>query len=417
MTSFKDISIKDYTYHLPENRIAAYPLDKRDESSLLIARQDNLQKDVFKNIDQYLPKGSIMVINNTRVVQARLLFQKPTGAAIEIFCLEPLEENTRDIHRAFQQTAQATWFCFTGNAKKWKEGSLTIRGENGYKLTATKKGTKKDGYIIKFEWEPKHITFAEILECFGKTPLPPYIHRKAEDADKIRYQTVFAKQEGSVAAPTAGLHFTPEVLQKIKDKNIELHYLTLHVGAGTFKPVSAPTMDQHVMHAEQMVIDKQHLSNLYHSADKPIVCVGTTSLRSLESIYWLGVKLQKGYTPLESFFRIEQWEPYEDKNNESLSWNDALKYIIDFMDHKQLTHLRGETSLIILPGYKIHTAHLLVTNFHQPQSTLLLLVAAFYGDNWKKIYNFALENEFRFLSYGDSCLLHRNNSDNILPIP
>lgn len=409
MTSFKNISIKDYTYHLPSHRIAAYPLDKRDESSLLIAKQGTFQKEVFKNIDQYLPADSIMVFNNTRVVQARLLFRKTSGARIEIFCLEPFEEKNRDIHQAFQQTGQSTWFCLTGNAKKWKEDSLTITGANGYKLTAHKAGMEKDGYIIKFAWEPREATFAEILERFGKTPLPPYINRQAEDTDKIRYQTVFAKQEGSVAAPTAGLHFTPEVLQKIQDKNIELHYLTLHVGAGTFKPVSASTMDQHVMHAEQMVIERDQLISLYRSAHKPVVCVGTTSIRSLESIYWLGVKLLQGYTPAAGYFQIDQWDPYQMKENENISWKDALKNIIAYMDQWKIFQLRGETSLIILPGYKIQTAHILVTNFHQPQSTLLLLVAAFYGKKWKEIYDFALENEFRFLSYGDSCLLHRNN--------
>lgn len=401
----RNISLENYTYHLPAGRIAHYPLEQRDASNLLVYKNGAIKKSVFRNITDHLPSPALMVFNNTRVVQARLLFQKESGAVIEIFCLEPLG-TIRDIQIAFQQKNHSEWFCLVGNAKKWKQGSLEMKLPNNLALTVGKGERIDDGYRISFTWEGE-LSFAEVLELAGKTPLPPYIGRKAEEEDKKRYQTIFARHSGSVAAPTSGLHFTDEVLQSLQQKDISSTFLTLHVGAGTFKPVSSPTIAEHLMHHEQIIVSAETVAALINATESSIISVGTTSLRTLESIYWLGVKILNGHTFGEEGFSIEQWEPYRIPAERTYTTTTALQAVLDYMKERLLDTIHGETSLIIVPGYTIRTATELITNFHQPGSTLLLLVAAFCGENWKSIYDFALQNDFRFLSYGDSCLLSR----------
>lgn len=403
---YKDVSIEAYTYELPVEKIAMHPLHERDASNLLVYNNGTISKQVFKNISEYLPSSALMVFNNTRVVQARLLFSKPSGAAIEVFCLEPAG-SIRDIQLAFQQKQESSWFCLVGNAKKWKQGSLQLAIDGNIVLTAHKGEKIKDGYIVHFRWDTD-ASFAEVLEKAGKTPLPPYIGRKAEDEDKKRYQTIFARHSGSVAAPTSGLHFTNRVMESLAQKNIEPAYLTLHVGAGTFKPVSASTIGEHQMHHEQIIVHKETIAALCSHCENNIISVGTTSLRTLESLYWLGNKIINGYAIPEEGFHIEQWEPYETAPQKTHAAKKAMQAIADYMEAHKLDVIHGDTSLIIVPGYNIRMAKVLVTNFHQPRSTLLLLVAAFCGDDWEKIYDFALDNDFRFLSYGDSCLLFRN---------
>jgi len=406
---FTRISIEDYTYDLPVERIASYPLEKRDESALLFYREGITEKKSFQDIAKLLPGESLVVFNNTKVVQARLLFHKDTGAHIEIFCLEPAGE-IKDIQLAFQEKKNSSWFCLVGNAKKWKQGSLSIKTINGLELKVTKGERLKDGYVVHFQWNNESVSFAEILEDAGKTPLPPYISRNAEESDKERYQTIFARHSGSVAAPTAGLHFTDKVLKDLRENNIETTHVTLHVGAGTFKPVSTQTMKDHDMHNEQIMISRHTMQLLKKHCEGEIISVGTTSLRTLESIYWLGVKLKQGYAFGDDGFSISQWEPYENPGNNLPDPETAVSNVLEYMDEAGLDIIHGETSLIILPGYDVKMASILVTNFHQPRSTLLLLVAAFVGDDWKKIYNFALSNDFRFLSYGDSCLLFKTKN-------
>ncbi|MFW5663755.1 MAG: S-adenosylmethionine:tRNA ribosyltransferase-isomerase [bacterium] len=405
--NIRNISIAQYTYELPEERIALHPLEQRDESSLLIYKEGSINKEVFKNISSHLPDASLMVFNNTRVVQARLLFRKPSGALIEVFCLEPAG-TIRDIQLAFQDREKSSWFCLVGNAKKWKQGTLELRVDENLSLTAEKGEKTRDGYIIHFQWNSQQ-SFAEVLEMAGKTPLPPYIGRKAEEDDKHRYQTIYARHSGSVAAPTSGLHFTDQVMETIQKQGIEKTWVTLHVGAGTFKPVSSDTIGHHEMHQEQIIVQKETIQALRNHSQSTIISVGTTSLRTLESLYWLGVKLKNGYTIPESGFVIDQWEPYTNSEHHSISPAEAMETLLEYMTRNAMPHIHGETSLIIVPGYKVRMATVLVTNFHQPGSTLLLLVAAFCGRDWKKIYDFALDNDFRFLSYGDSCLLFRND--------
>ncbi|TVQ19750.1 MAG: S-adenosylmethionine:tRNA ribosyltransferase-isomerase, partial [Bacteroidetes bacterium] len=405
--NIRNISIAQYTYELPEERIALHPLDKRDESNLLIYKDGDVSKEVFKNISSHLPGASLMVFNNTRVVQARLLFRKPSGAWIEIFCLEPAG-TIRDIQLAFQDRGRSSWFCLVGNAKKWKQGILDLTVDENLTLSVEKGERIRDGYIIHFQWSSQQ-SFAEVLDVAGKTPLPPYIGRKAEKDDKHRYQTIFARHSGSVAAPTSGLHFTDKVMESLEQQHIEKTWVTLHVGAGTFKPVSSDTIGNHEMHHEQIIVQKETIQALLNHCQSNIISVGTTSLRTLESLYWLGVKLKSGYTIPESGFVIDQWEPYTKNEHHSISPAEAMDTLLEYMSRNAMTHIHGETSMIIVPGYKVKMASVLVTNFHQPGSTLLLLVAAFCGQDWKKIYDFALDNDFRFLSYGDSCLLFRND--------
>ena len=398
--------IRDFTYHLPPERIAAYPLGSRDTSKLLVCRGDTLVESVFSQIDEHLVPGSMLVLNNTRVVQARLLFQKETGAVIELFCLEPVSPSS-DVHQVLGMPSSSEWLCLIGNARRWKSGALNLSLGEGNSLTATKLGRQGDAFLIRFSWEPPAWSFGQVLELAGQTPLPPYINRSAEPEDKLRYQTVFAREDGSVAAPTAGLHFTPGVFAKLEKKDIIPSYLTLHVGAGTFKPVTAETVDKHEMHREQFSVERSLLVKLAKH-NGPLACVGTTSMRTLESLYWIGVRLAADTYPSDRklYVTLEQWAPYK-WTGPVLSKKEAIIAIINYLDAAGSDTLYGETSLMIMPGYSFKMVDVLVTNFHQPGSTLLLLVAAFAGPQWKRAYEYALNNNFRFLSYGDSCLFFR----------
>lgn len=396
-----NIKIVDYDYPLPEDRIAKYPLDKRDDSKLLFLNGEQPEDKRFKDIPDLLPSNSLLVFNETKVIQARLLFQKATGATIEIFCLEPVAP-TNDFQLAFQKHSPVIWKCLVGNAKRWKNEILEIKisnDENEIILRAEKKEKIGETILISFSWDPHDLIFSEIIELSGLVPIPPYLNRKAEESDKERYQTIYAKNDGSVAAPTAGLHFTDQVLNDLLKKGIETEKVTLHVGAGTFKPVSSETISDHEMHTEQIVITIEALKHLYQKMDDNVIAVGTTSLRTLESLYWMAVKLKKR----EDKFSVKQWDPYQIEEND-LNGKEAIRILINYLEKKQLKYLKGQTQLMIAPGYQFKIIDGLITNFHQPKSTLLLLVAAILGDNWKTAYDFALQNNFRFLSYGDSCL-------------
>lgn len=402
--NIKNIKIKDYSYSLPKNRIAKYPIEKRDESKLLIYQNKLIKDDVFKNITSYLPENHLLVMNNTKVIYARLIFKKITGAKIEIFCLNPFEPSEYNLSFASKKTT--TWECIVGNLKKWKHDDLELKfgKEKEYTLRAKKIETKDHNQIIKFEWNA-NITFSEVLEHIGKIPIPPYLDRDSEETDKQRYQTVYSRVEGSVAAPTAGLHFTDKLLEKLQNKkNINTAEVTLHVGAGTFKPVKSETIDEHEMHSEIFYITIDELKKIHNNLGK-IISVGTTSMRTLESLYFLGINI---INKRKNFNEISQWQPYEEKSN--IPAKEAIGSIIEYLEKHNTDYLKGKTQIMIVPGYDFKITDILITNFHQPQSTLLLLVAAFVGDDWKKIYDYALKNDFRFLSYGDSSLLFKNNS-------
>ncbi len=402
LPTFSNINIDDYRYNLPDDSIAKFPLNQRDASKLLIFRDKEISENIFKNLAGFLPENSFLVMNDTKVVQARLIFAKETGAAIEIFCLEPVSPTT-EIQLAFQQKSEAVWKCLVGNARRWKDGKVFLKFKKEgieYSITAEKLEKSGETCLIKFIWQPEELTFSEILEMAGKVPLPPYLNREAVASDKSDYQTVYARFDGSVAAPTAGLHFTKEVFQTLKSKNIDYDTVTLHVGAGTFKPVGKEGIASHEMHNEQIIVKRSTVVNLLKNHDK-IIAVGTTSVRTLESLYWFGVKLK--LNP-DSAFQIGQADPYLSENQVELSTKESLTGIIGFMEKKNLDYLSGSTRLMIIPGYKYRVINGIVTNFHQPGSTLLLLIAAWLGDSWKEIYDYALKNNFRFLSYGDSCL-------------
>ena len=408
MTDPRTLSIKDFTYSLPDERIAKYPLAERDASKLLIYRKENITEDIYRNIDDHIPSNSLLVFNDTKVVEARLLFQKPTGGVIEIFCLEP-HEQYRDITTAMLQHEKVLWHCLIGGASKWKHGQILMKKifYNSKELILEAKyiGKEIDSFIVELLWNDSSLSFAEVLHLFGAIPLPPYIKREAEASDAERYQTVYAHYEGSVAAPTAGLHFTERVLKSLEENDIQKDFVTLHVGAGTFKPVKTEIMQDHEMHAEYFTLSKSTIQNIIAHLDKNIVAVGTTSLRTLESLYWLGVK--KSTDDGRRTTEISQWEIY-DRNEKSISAKDSLNKLIKWMNEKQIDHLTAKTQIIIAPGYQFRIVNGLITNFHQPQSTLLLLVAAFIGVDWRRIYDHALKNNFRFLSYGDGSLLWRN---------
>jgi S-adenosylmethionine:tRNA ribosyltransferase-isomerase len=396
------INIEDFTYDLPDDRIAKFPLEKRDESKLLIHDGLKTRTDQFKNLVTHLPENSHFVLNNTRVVHARLFFRKETGALIEVFCLEPHAPST-DIQLAFQSKGSVIWKCFVGNARRWKSGKLSgnfRHDDTDIRLNVEMISKPDDSFALKFDWQPETLTFAEVLEGAGKIPLPPYLNREAVASDLNQYQTVFAQYDGSVAAPTAGLHFTPGVLDSLRKKNITTGFLTLHVGAGTFRPVGENGIQNHKMHTEQVVIAKSFIEELLTRTGS-IIAVGTTSVRTLESLYWFGVKLAQDNNAV---FLINQFDPYQKALQMDLSVEKALQNVLDFMEKKGLQQLTGSTQLMIAPGYQYRVIQGMVTNFHQPRSTLLLLIAAWLGDNWKEIYTFALENDFRFLSYGDACL-------------
>jgi len=399
--AFKEISISDFTYELPEGQIAKFPLEKRDQSKLLIYRGGKINDDSFANLPKHLSPGTLLVFNNTKVIQARLHFQKSTGAKIEIFCLEPTSPS--DFAMAFQAKAGCSWKCIVGNAKKWKEGFLEKEIEiNGkiFVLKAEKTADLGDSRVVSFSWEAD-MNFGEILEVAGIIPIPPYLDRDSEASDLERYQTVYSKIKGSVAAPTAGLHFTEKVFSELNKKGIEKAELTLHVGAGTFQPVKSETIDGHDMHTEHILVTRTFLEKLHAHLGK-VIAVGTTSIRTLESLFWMGCKVIENPSIQPSELNILQWDPYEKETN--IPAEDAITAIIDFMDRNELERIASSTQIIIVPGYTFRIIHGMITNFHQPQSTLLLLISAFLGDHWKRIYQHALEQNYRFLSYGDSNL-------------
>ncbi|MGM0407303.1 MAG: S-adenosylmethionine:tRNA ribosyltransferase-isomerase [Bacteroidota bacterium] len=395
----ENIKIDQYTYELPDTRIAKYPLEQRDLSKLLIYNKGIIEHNTFLNLNQYIHANDTMVFNNTKVIQARLNFYKDTGAKIEIFCLEPLQPS--DYVLAFQQTHKVTWKCIVGNVKKWKNDILKqkmIINNTEIDLVARKLSPEGNTRDIEFSWNNSSISFSEIIDHIGNTPIPPYLNRESENIDKDRYQTVYSKLKGSVAAPTAGLHFTNRVFDQLKIKNVHVEEITLHVGAGTFTPVKAETVNNHEMHTEHFMVNQSTLLNLLKATQ--ISVVGTTSVRTLESIYWMGVKLLiSGKLDL----KINQWEVYELPND--VSQLEALEALLNYMKNNHLETLHAATQIMIVPGYTFKMTDVLITNFHQPKSTLLLLIAAFIGDDWKKVYDYALRNDFRFLSYGDSSIL------------
>lgn len=396
------LSIQEFTYELPEERIARYPLAERDASKLLVYRKGEISESVYWNLAAALPAGSLLVFNNTRVVEARLLFQKETGGIIEIFCLEPGDQYA-DITSAMLQKGKVYWKCLVGGAKKWKEGPLRMEIQS-LVIEARKVEQHNDYFIIELSWNNATLSFAELLHAAGSIPLPPYLNRKTEAADKERYQTIYAEQDGSVAAPTAGLHFTPHVFETLEQKNIHKAFVTLHVGAGTFKPVKASTMGEHEMHAEFIEVSAALIRELIRQYEQGIIAVGTTSLRTLESLYWLGVKVMATPDITAAALQLNQWEPYEIQE-QNIPTTTALEALLQWIEQQPLQQLITKTQIIIAPGYRFRIISGLITNFHQPQSTLLLIVAAITGNDWKRIYNYAMENDFRFLSYGDGCLL------------
>ena len=400
MNAVKDISIEVYDYPLPEDRIAKYPLPERDESKLLVLKGNEILESQFKHIGDFLPKDALLVFNETKVIRARLQFHKATGSRIEVFCLEP----EQDYQLAFSSVSPVRWKCLIGNAKRWKEGPLTMElalEGNPVVLTAHRIAQNDQYAEIEFSWTPQILPFASVLEAAGEIPLPPYLHRDAEPADRDRYQTVFARYDGSVAAPTAGLHFTQPLIATLRNQGFIFDEVTLHVGAGTFKPVATDTIGQHAMHSETIIVRRSLIENLVSHFGKPIVPVGTTSTRTLESLYWIGVMLKEQGSDLRPL-HVEQWFPYE--NHAPLSAAEALQYVLDYLDLHSLTRLEATTALMIAPLYNMHVITGLITNFHQPKSTLLLLVSALIGERWQECYRFALGHNFRFLSYGDSCL-------------
>jgi S-adenosylmethionine:tRNA ribosyltransferase-isomerase len=407
----KNISITNYTYDLPKERIAEHPLPQRDQSKLLIWKEGNISEDIYRNIATHLPADSLLVFNDTKVIPARIHFKKDTGGIIEIFCLEPFEEGN-DYNLVMHKKETVSWKCMIGGASKWEEGALEkelkIKNE---KLRMKVQLIKKlsDAYVAKFSWHPANYTFAEVIDVAGEVPLPPYIKRKPEEADKERYQTIFAKEEGSVAAPTAGLHFTKDILVSLQKKNIKTDFVTLHVGAGTFKPVKAEVMEHHEMHEEWIDVSVETIRSLLEN--ESIIAVGTTTSRTLESLYWMGLKAFLNPKISIEELSIRQWEVYEPAlSDNTISKTESLQTLIKWLKKNSKERLVISTQILIAPVYKFRIVDILVTNFHQPQSTLLLLVAAAVGSNWRKIYDHALENNFRFLSYGDGCLIFLNKT-------
>ncbi len=400
MTDVKHISIEDYDYPLPADRIAKYPLAERDASKLLVLKDNEIRESQFKHVGDFLPKNALLVFNETKVIRARLQFHKATGSRIEVFCLEP----EQDYQMAFSACSPVRWKCLIGNAKRWKEGKLAMPlTVNGEAVTLyAERLMQNDQYAeIEFSWTPETLSFAAVLEAAGEIPLPPYLHRDAEPADRDRYQTVFARYDGSVAAPTAGLHFTQPLIAALHSQGFAFDEVTLHVGAGTFRPVATETIGEHAMHSETIVVRKSLIQNLINQIGRPIIPVGTTSTRTLESLYWIGVMLKEQGMELRPL-HVEQWFPYE--SHAPLTAAEALQNILDYLEIHGLSRLEASTALMIAPSYKMRVITGLITNFHQPKSTLLLLVSALIGERWKDCYRFALDHGFRFLSYGDSCL-------------
>ena len=404
MTDPRHIHISDYNYDLPDERIAKFPIAQRDHSKLLVYRHGEVSDDRFYNLPEYLPQGALMICNNTKVIQARMHFRKETGALIEVFLLEPADPT--DYELMFQLTGHCSWLCMIGNLKKWKEGTLERQFQvNGETLTlkATRRQMVGNSHWVDLEWDNDRVSFAEILDAVGELPIPPYLNRKTEESDKTTYQTVYSKIKGSVAAPTAGLHFTEDVLRALDEHGIEREEVTLHVGAGTFKPVKSEEIEGHEMHTEYISVNRGLLEKLIAHGGEAIA-VGTTSVRTLESLYYMGCKLAENADLSEEELHVEQWEPYADGAG-SLTAVEALQNVLDYLVRHDLPALHSSTQIIIAPGYEYKIVKMLITNFHQPQSTLLLLVSAFVKGDWHKIYDYALAHDFRFLSYGDSSLL------------
>lgn len=407
----RHIHISDYNYPLPDERIAKFPLAQRDHSKLLVFENGDISEDMFYNITGHLPKGALMVFNNTKVIQARMHFRKETGALIEVFLLEPAEP--ADYELMFQTNGKCAWHCLVGNLKKWKEGQLSRSFDvNGKTVTLSveRLHEERTSHWVEFRWDNPDVSFAEILDAAGELPIPPYLNRDTQESDKTTYQTVYSKIKGSVAAPTAGLHFTDKVLADIDAHGIDREELTLHVGAGTFKPVKSEEIEGHEMHTEYICVNKKTIDKLIAHGGKAIA-VGTTSVRTLESLYYMGVKLHDNPNLTEEQLHVGQWEPYDyaerlaAEGTAPLDTIDALREISDYLDRNSRKALHSSTQIIIAPGFEYHIVDILVTNFHQPQSTLLLLVSAFVKGEWRRIYDYALAQDFRFLSYGDSCLI------------
>lgn len=419
----KHIKISDYNYDLPDERIAKFPIAQRDHSKLLVYKHGEVSDDVFHHLPTYLPQGALMIFNNTKVIQARLHFRKETGALIEVFLMEPAEPT--DYELMFQSTGHCSWLCMIGNLKKWKEGCLKRDFEiKGHKLTLSATMRRGDAlgseaqemvakgggtnYWVDFDWDNDKVSFAEILEAVGELPIPPYLNRKTEESDKTTYQTVYSKIKGSVAAPTAGLHFTDAVLKDLDAHGIDREEVTLHVGAGTFKPVKSLEIEGHQMHTEYIVVHRRSLEKLIKHECR-VIAVGTTSVRTIESLYYMGVHLLKHPEANEEDLHVNQWDPYELSEDgnlvDGITPMQSIQAIIDYLDRNGLEALHSSTQIIIAPGYQYKIVKMLVTNFHQPQSTLLLLVSAFLKGDWRKVYDYALSHDFRFLSYGDSSLL------------
>ena len=402
---YKNISMESYDYPLPDERIAKFPLQKRDTSKLLLYKGGEIAEDKFNTLPTHLPQNSLLVFNNTRVIQARLHFQKESGASIEIFCLEP--SLPADYALSFQSTESCVWDCLVGNSKKWKEGKLTrtILMDGETVNFSAERITAGSPQQIRFSWDNTQVTFAKLLDAVGELPIPPYLNREAEESDKTTYQTVYSKIEGSVAAPTAGLHFTPEVFAQLSESGVETAEVTLHVGAGTFRPVKSETIGGHDMHTELISVPLEVIEKIANTT-RTVIAVGTTSVRTLESLYHIGVALGKDATNPNSL-KVSQWQPYDSPSD--ISRAEAFRNIAEYLKRNNLTHLVTSTQIIIVPSYQFKVVDGIITNFHQPKSTLLLLVSAYIGggEKWREIYDYALANDFRFLSYGDSSLLMR----------
>jgi S-adenosylmethionine:tRNA ribosyltransferase-isomerase len=398
--SVQNIKIQDFTYDLPDDRIARYPLSERDASKLLVYRNGEISESVYRNISQYVAPNALVLFNNTRVIPARLTFYRSTGAAIEIFCLDPIGEIATEMTRQ----GNTTWQCLVGNAKKWKENEVLILEANDYQIEARLTVRERGNFVVNFNWYPPQYNFAEVLTAVGAIPLPPYLNREADADDRHRYQTIYAQLDGSVAAPTAGLHFTEGVFQSFAANNISTDYVTLHVGAGTFKPVKSETIGEHDMHAEYFEVSRNTIEKIHQNIDNQLIAVGTTTLRTLESLFLIGAKLVQNPELPPSVWHIQQWEAYADFV-ETTTKQQAFDALLSAMTKHNLGQVVAKTQLLIAPPYQIKTIDALVTNFHQPQSTLLLLVSALVGNSWKRIYDHALKNDFRFLSYGDGSML------------
>ncbi|MFN6038616.1 MAG: S-adenosylmethionine:tRNA ribosyltransferase-isomerase [Bacteroidota bacterium] len=408
----QQFEIKNFSYELPENRIAKYPLAERDLSKLLVYNNGKISEDIYRNLDKYIFENSMFVFNNTMVIQARLHLSNSTGGKTEIFCLEPSEEN-HEPSTAMMKKSCIEWKCLIGRIDRWKEKAVSIKKKD-FSLDAEILKRSGNVFIIKFSWQPNSLSFAEILEQFGEMPIPPYLKRESEEIDVSRYQTVYATQQGSVAAPTAGLHFTKQIFEKLKSKNAIVDYVTLHVGAGTFIPVKSETLEGHDVHSEWIEVEKKTILKLLEQisekqTNKNVVAIGTTSLRTIESLYWMGVKANQNLSASIDELEVKQWDAYE--LQQSLTASDSLNSLLTWLKRNKIEKLICKTQLLILPSYKLRIANALITNFHQQNSTLLLLVAALVGDDWKIIYNYALENDFRFLSYGDGSLLFDNKQN------